>query len=136
MSPTASRCAAASAIEGVRFRVDHRCQVPGVDDLAVDRGVAADCVEPGAIRPGWGERVACQHRIEPRDSTGGAFETCGDRRLLGEGSGDIMHQNSRARPSSRTFWGQLGAISAVTGRRSESENYRTGTTRASAKFLC
>jgi hypothetical protein len=30
-----------------------------------------------------------------------------------------MHQNSRARPSNRTFSGQLGAISAVTERRSE-----------------
>jgi hypothetical protein len=52
--------------------------VPGVDRLAVDRGLKADRVEPRAVGPGRGERMRGQGRIEAGESRGSAFEIDGE----------------------------------------------------------
>src|SRR5262249_26217130 len=59
---------------------DQRRQVPRVDELAVDRRLAAHRVEPRAVDPGWGERVAGKQRIEACDDPRGALERGSERR--------------------------------------------------------
>ena len=80
---------------------DQGGEVPGVDRLAVDRGLPAHRLEPGAVGPGRGERVVGEGGIEAGDHCGRPFEARRERRRHGFGSGyqAIRHQYSRARPS-------------------------------------
>ena len=57
---------------------DQGGEVPGIDRLAVDRGLTAHRVEPGALGPGRVRAGASEGRIEPGDGAGGAFEGRGD----------------------------------------------------------
>jgi len=41
--------------------------VPGVDQLAVDGGLAAYRVEPGAVEEGGAQRVTGERLVEPGD---------------------------------------------------------------------
>ena len=51
--------------------------MPRIDHPAVDRGLSAHGVEPGAIGPGRGERMRGQRRIETGNRGGGALEAGG-----------------------------------------------------------
>ena len=53
--------------------------MPGIDRLAIDRGLAAHRVEPRAIGPGRSERMAGHGRIEAGEGGGGAFEIARQR---------------------------------------------------------
>jgi hypothetical protein len=75
--------------------------MPGIDDLAIDRGLAANCVETSAIDPCGGEGMADNRRIEASDRAGRALEAGGERLPLGGSLDDITHQNSPAAPSSK-----------------------------------
>ena len=66
-------------IEAQANPLDQRRQMPGVDRLAVDRGLPADRVEPGAPGPGRSQRVGGECRIEAGDRAGGLFESAGER---------------------------------------------------------
>ena len=85
---------------------DQGGEVPGVDRLAVDRGLTAHRVEPGAVGPGRGERVVGDGRVEPGDGAGGALEGRGDgcRRGLDAAVAIVVHYDFRRyRPSNRQF---------------------------------
>ena len=66
-------------IEAQADPLDQRRQMPGIDRLAVDRGLPADCVEPGAPGPGRSQRVRGECGIEAGDRAGGMFESAGER---------------------------------------------------------
>jgi hypothetical protein len=84
--------------------LDQGRQVPGVDRLAIDGGLAADCVEPGAPRPGGGERVTRQGRIEAGDGAGGMLDRGADRHRQGRQTrlSDGIHQHDRGSGASNT----------------------------------
>ena len=66
-------------IEAQANPLDQRRQMPGIDRLAVDRGLPADCVEAGAPGPGRSQRVRSERHIEAGDHAGGMFESAGER---------------------------------------------------------
>ena len=47
---------------------EHGGEVPGIDRLAVDRGLAADGVEPGAVQEGRQQRMAGERLVEPGEA--------------------------------------------------------------------
>ncbi len=49
-------------------------QMPGVDQLAVDRGLPADGFEAGAIQECRKQRMSGERLVEPGDGVGGARE--------------------------------------------------------------
>jgi hypothetical protein len=51
-------------IEAQADPLDQRRQVPGIDRLAVDRGLPADRVDPGAPGPGRSQRVGGERHRE------------------------------------------------------------------------
>jgi hypothetical protein len=114
--------------------LDHRRQVPGVDELAAHRGLATDRVEPGAVGPGRGERMAGHRRIEAGDRADGALEARGERLPLGGSLDDITHQHSTAAPRSRCLRGRADLFLPSRQRETGGDDYRIGTTRASAMF--
>ena len=60
---------------------EHGGEVPGVDRLAVDRGLAADGVEPGAVQKGRQQRMAGECLVEPGERRGGLRQGAGQRRI-------------------------------------------------------
>ena len=60
---------------------EHGGEVPGIDRLAVDRGLAAHRVEPGAVQKGRQQRVAGERLVEPGERGGGLREGGGERRI-------------------------------------------------------
>ena len=66
---------------------DGRGEVPGIDELAVDRGLTADRVEPGAVEEGLGQGMTGQRLVEPGDGGGGPGERRGE------------HMGRRGRPA-------------------------------------
>jgi hypothetical protein len=70
MAPRSTRRSAQSMLQPQVLR--HRGEVPGVDREAVDRGLAADGVEPRAVQEGRPQRMPGQRRIRyaraPRDA--------------------------------------------------------------------
>ena len=60
---------------------EHGGEVPGIDRLAVDRGLAADGVEPGAVQEGRQQRMAGECLVEPGDGRGGLCQGAGQRRI-------------------------------------------------------
>ena len=67
-------------IEAQPHPFDKRGEGPGIDRLAVGRGLPAHRIEPGAVGPGSRQRMAQQRRIEARDCGRGMFEGYGERR--------------------------------------------------------
>ena len=63
---------------------EHGGEVPGIDRLAVDRGLAAHRVEPGAVEEGRAQRVAAERLVEPGEGGGGAGERSGERGVEGD----------------------------------------------------
>ncbi|HVC61574.1 MAG TPA: hypothetical protein VND19_14575 [Acetobacteraceae bacterium] len=61
--------------------LQHRGEVPGVDQLSVDGGLAARRVEPGAVEKSRKQRVAIQRLIEPGDARSRLGERRGESRL-------------------------------------------------------
>ena len=47
---------------------EHGGEVPGIDRLAVDRGLAAHRVEPGAMQKGRAQRMAGERLVEPGEA--------------------------------------------------------------------
>ena len=47
---------------------EHGGEVPGIDRLSVDRGLAAHGVEPGAVQEGRQKRMAGERLVEPGDA--------------------------------------------------------------------
>ena len=47
---------------------EHGGEVPGIDRLAVDRGLAAHRVEPGAVQEGRQQRMAGERLVEPGEA--------------------------------------------------------------------
>ena len=68
---------------------EHGGEVPGIDRLAVDRGLAAHRVEPGAVQEGRQQRMAGECLVEPGERRGGLRQGAGQRRI---------HVFSRCRP--------------------------------------
>ena len=60
---------------------EHGGEVPGIDRLAVDRGLAADGVEPGAVQEGRQKRMAGERLVEPGERRGGLRQGAGQRRI-------------------------------------------------------
>ena len=60
---------------------EHGGEVPGIDHLAVDRGLAADGVEPGAVQEGRQKRMAGERLVEPGERRGGLCQGAGQRRI-------------------------------------------------------
>ena len=60
---------------------EHGGEVPGIDRLAVDRGLAADRVEPGAVQEGRQQRMTGERLVEPGERRGGLCQGAGQRRL-------------------------------------------------------
>ena len=58
-------------------------EVPRVDPLPVDIGLAANRVEPGAVEEGGPQRMEGERLVEPGDRAGGACQGCGKRRIDG-----------------------------------------------------
>ena len=69
---------------------EHGGEVPGIDHKAVDRGLAADRVEPGAVQKRRQQRMAGECLVEPGDGGGGLCQGAGQRRIF-----------SRCRPQQR-----------------------------------
>jgi hypothetical protein len=64
---------AAGAVEPARPQpLGEGGEVPGVDEVAVGGGLAADGVEAGAVQQRRQQRVAGAGLVEPRDGSGGA----------------------------------------------------------------
>ena len=55
--------------------------MPGIDRRAVDRGLAAHRLEPGAVEKGGEQRMEGKRLVQPGDRTGGQGECPGDRRV-------------------------------------------------------
>ena len=60
---------------------EHGGEVPGIDRLSVDRGLAAHGVEPGAVQEGRQKRMAGERLVEPGDGGGGLRQGAGQRRI-------------------------------------------------------
>ena len=60
---------------------EHGGEVPGIDRLAVDRGLAAHRVEPGAVQKGRQQRMAGERLVEPGERRGGLRQGAGQRRI-------------------------------------------------------
>ena len=60
---------------------EHGGEVPGIDRLAVDRGLAAHGVEPGAVQKGRQKRMAGERLVEPGERRGGLRQGAGQRRI-------------------------------------------------------
>ena len=60
---------------------EHGGEVPGIDHLAVDRGLAAHGVEPGAVQEGRQQRMAGECLVEPGERRGGLRQGAGQRRI-------------------------------------------------------
>ena len=60
---------------------EHGGEVPGIDRLAVDRGLAAHGVEPGAVQEGRQKRMAGERLVEPGERRGGLRQGAGQRRI-------------------------------------------------------
>ena len=60
---------------------EHGGEVPGIDHLAVDRGLAAHGVEPGAVQEGRQKRMAGECLVEPGERRGGLCQGAGQRRI-------------------------------------------------------
>ena len=60
---------------------EHGGEVPGIDHKAVDRGLAADGVEPGAVQEGRQKRMAGERLVEPGECRGGLRQGAGQRRI-------------------------------------------------------
>ena len=60
---------------------EHGGEVPGIDHLAVDRGLAAHGVEPGAVQEGRQQRMAGECLVEPGERRGGLCQGAGQRRI-------------------------------------------------------
>ena len=60
---------------------EHGGEVPGIDRLAVDRGLAAHGVEPGAVQEGRQKRMAGERLVEPGERRGGLCQGAGQRRI-------------------------------------------------------
>jgi hypothetical protein len=75
--------------------LDERREMPGVDELAVDRRLAADGVEAGAPGPGRGEGVAGERRIKASDSAGRSLKAGGqwERQAPAAGLPVVAHQD-------------------------------------------
>ena len=89
-----------AAVDDAQFAVhaqpqafEHRGEVPGVDRLAVDGGLAAHRVEAGAVEEGRQQRMAAQRLVEPGEGGGGAFERAGDTRRGDQAGGSAVSQN-------------------------------------------
>ena len=61
--------------------LEHGGEVPGIDRLSVDRGLAADRVEPGAMQEGRQQRMAGERLVEPGERRGGLRQGAGQRRI-------------------------------------------------------
>ena len=66
---------------------EHGGEVPGIDHLAVDRGLAAHGVEPGAVQEGRQQRMAGERLVEPGERRGGLRQGAGQRRIRFPGAG-------------------------------------------------
>ena len=53
---------------------EHGGEMPGVDRLAVDGGLAAHGLQAGAVEEGRTERMTCQNLVEPRERRCGALD--------------------------------------------------------------
>ena len=60
---------------------EHGGEVPGIDHKAVDRGLAAHGVEPGAVQEGRQKRMAGERLVEPGERRGGLRQGAGQRRI-------------------------------------------------------
>ena len=60
---------------------EHGGEVPGIDRLSVDRGLAAHGVEPGAVQEGRQQRMAGERLVEPGERRGGLRQGAGQRRI-------------------------------------------------------
>ena len=60
---------------------EHGGEVPGIDRLSVDRGLAAHGVEPGAVQEGRQKRMAGERLVEPGERRGGLCQGAGQRRI-------------------------------------------------------
>ena len=60
---------------------EHGGEVPGIDHKAVDRGLAAHGVEPGAVQEGRQKRMAGERLVEPGERRGGLCQGAGQRRI-------------------------------------------------------
>ena len=60
---------------------EHGGEVPGVDRVAVDRGLAAHRIEPGAMEKGRQQRVAGERLVEPGYGRGRPRQGTGERRI-------------------------------------------------------
>ena len=61
---------------------EHGGEVPGIDHQAVDRGLAAHGVEPGAVQEGRQKRMAGECLVEPGERRGGLCQGAGQRRIF------------------------------------------------------
>ena len=59
--------------------LEHRGEVPRIDELAVDRGLAADRVQAGTVQKGRTQGVIGQRLVEPGDRGGGLGEGGAER---------------------------------------------------------
>ena len=62
---------------------EHAARCQGSIELAVDRGLAADRLEPGAVEEGLGQRMAGQRLVEPGDGGGGTGERAREHHRVG-----------------------------------------------------
>ena len=60
---------------------EHGGEVPGIDHKAVDRGLAAHGVEPGAVQKRRQKRMAGECLVEPGERRGGLCQGAGQRRI-------------------------------------------------------
>ena len=60
---------------------EHGGEVPGIDRLSVDRGLAAHGVEPGAVQKRRQQRMAGERLVEPGERRGGLRQGAGQRRI-------------------------------------------------------
>ena len=81
---------------------EHGGEVPGIDRLAVDRGLAAHRVEPCAVQKGRQQRVTGERLVEPGERRGGLRQGAGQRRIQvffsrgGRSSASIIFFHPRA----------------------------------------
>ncbi|HEY0194665.1 MAG TPA: hypothetical protein VGC42_26315, partial [Kofleriaceae bacterium] len=71
--------------------------MPGLDQLAVDRGLLAHRLQPGAVQEGRAQRVRCAEcLVEPGDGGGRALEGAGEVGARGRG-GQVGQSGPRRR---------------------------------------
>ena len=66
---------------------EHGGEVPGIDRQSVDRGLAADRLEPGAVQEGRQKLMAGECLVEPGEGRGGLRQGAGQRRIFFPGAG-------------------------------------------------